>query len=156
MLVLYRAHNPSVTRKQVVHIGASDARERAVLDMLFGSGNPTTWWLGLSTTQPNDDGTGFTEPVGAGYARVTVTNNATNFPPATTVAGETKKANGTKLTFPNPTGNWGTSSLGHYGWFTASTGGTPDFTNPVNSAITVKAGLTPVEFDVGTLAMSVD
>lgn len=132
-------------------IGASDSRERAIADNQFGSGTPATWYLGLSTTTPNDDGTGFTEPVGGAYARVAATNNATNFPAATTVAGETTKTNGAKFTFTNPTGTWGAAS--HYGWFTALTGGTPEYTNALDAPITIRAGNTPVEFDISQLIM---
>lgn len=135
-------------------MGASDARERQVLDALFGSGTPATWYWGLSTTAPNDDGTGFTEPVGAGYARVAMTNNTTNFPASTTVAGRSVKKNGVKVTWPNPTGNWGL--LGHYGIFGALSGGTPDFTNPLDTEIAPKSGNTPVELDVGEAEIEAD
>lgn len=127
-------------------MSASDARERAVLDSIFGSGTPPTWYQGLTTTVPNDDGSGFTEPVGNGYARVAKTNNTTNFPAAATVAGETSKKNGTKITYPDPTGPWG--DIKGYGWFTASTGGTPEFVNGIDADISPKSGNTPVEFDV--------
>jgi hypothetical protein len=70
-------------------MGASDARERAVLDSIFGSSNPVTWYVGLTKAVPNDDGTGFTEPVAMGYARVAYTNNTTNFPAAVTTSGRT-------------------------------------------------------------------
>lgn len=131
--------------------GATDSRERVIADSQFGSGNPATWYLGMSTTTPNEDGTGFTEPVGGSYARVAVTNNTTSFPAATTVSGDTTKVNGVKFTFPNPTGNWG--ALGHYGWFLASSGGTPEYTNPFDAAITAKSGNTPVELDIGQMVM---
>lgn len=131
---------------------AHDSREKAILDSQFGSGTPVTWYLGLSTTTPNDDGTGFSEPVGAAYARVVVTNNTTNFPPASTVSGVGTKSNGAKFTFPNPTGNWG--AITYYGWFLAATGGTPEFSNPLDASISPKNGNTPVEFDVGNLAMT--
>lgn len=136
-------------------MGASNDRERAIADSQFGGGAtswaPATWYLGLSTTQPNDDGTGFTEPVGLGYARVAITNNATNFPAATTVAGDTQKTNGTKFTFPNPTGAWGAAA--HYGFFLTATGGTPQYSNPLDAPITIRAGNTPVEFDINQLIM---
>lgn len=135
----------------VVTIGASDARERAFANREFGSGTPVTWYFGLSTTTPNDDGTGFTEPVGGAYARVGMTNNITNFPVAATVAGETTIKNGVKITWANPTGNWGVVT--HYGIFTALTGGTPEYTNPLDSPITIKSGNTPVEFDVSALVL---
>jgi hypothetical protein len=139
-------------------MGAHDARERTIADSQFGGGSttwaPATWYLGLSTTAPNDDGTGFTEPTGGSYARVAVTNNSTNFPAASTVSGITTKANGAKFTFTDPTGNWG--QIGWYGWFTASSGGTPQYSNPLDAPITVRNGNTPVEFDIGQLVMRWD
>lgn len=139
-------------------MGASDSRERAIADSQFGGGAttwaPATWYLGLSTTAPNEDGTGFTEPVGGSYARVACTNNSTNFPAATTSAGVTTKKNGAKFTFANPTGTWGL--LGWWGMFTASSGGTPEYSNPLDTPITVQSGNTPVEFDVAQLVMQFD
>jgi hypothetical protein len=132
-------------------VGASDTRERALADSQFGSGTPATWYLALSTTTPNGDGTGFTEPVGGSYARVAITNNATNFPPASTADGVTAKRNGTKFTFVPPTGTWGIIS--YYGFYLTSSGGTPEYTFPLDTAITVKSGNTPVEFDVSLLQM---
>lgn len=133
-------------------MGATAARERAIADNQFGSGTPATWFLGLSTTTPNDDGSGFTEPAIGAYARVSVTNNVTNFPAASTVDGITSKTNGTKLTFVNPTGTWG--AILAYGWFLASTGGTPEYWNPLDASVTVRNGNTPVEFDVNQLVMT--
>lgn len=135
-------------------MGASDARERAVLDALFGSGSPATWYVGLSTTAPNDDGTGFTEPSGGSYARVAKTNNSTNFPAAATVGGVSSKSNGTAITFPNPTGNWG--NLIWYGFFTASSGGTPDIALPLDTGITASSGNSPVELGIGQTSIVCD
>lgn len=137
-------------------MGATNNREIIIANSQFGSGattySPATWYLGLSTTTPNDDGTGFTEPSGGSYARVAVTNNTTNFPAATLVLGTTTKTNGAAFTFVNPTGNWGL--ITHYGWFTAASGGTPEYWNPLDVAITVQNGNTPVEFGVGNLVMT--
>jgi hypothetical protein len=139
----------------VVKIGASDSRERAIADSQFGGGAttwaPGTWYLGLSTTTPSDDGTGFTQPVGGSYARVAVVNSGTNFPAAATVSGITTKRNGVKFTFPNPTGTWGL--ITYYGWFTTSTGGSPEYTFELETPITVQSGNTPVEFDINQLEM---
>jgi hypothetical protein len=136
-------------------MAATDERERAIADSQFGGGAttwaPATWYLGISLTIPNDDGSNFTEPVGGAYARVVVTNNVANFPAAVTTAGRTTKSNGTKQTFPNPTANWGTAS--HYGYFTAATGGTCQYHNPLDTPVTIRNGNTPVEFDVGQLVM---
>jgi hypothetical protein len=135
-----------------------DPRERVLADSQFGAGatsySPATWYLGVSTSTPNDDGTNFSEPSGNAYTRVAVTNNVTNFPAAATVGGVTTKVNGAKFTFPNPTGSWG--ALTYYGWFTASSGGTPEYSNPLDTVITPRNGNTPVEFDVGQLIMPFD
>lgn len=137
-------------------MGAHTARQLKIADSQFGGGAttwaPTTWYLGLSTTTPNTDGTSFTEPVGGAYARVAVTNNATNFPAATATTGITTKSNGAKFTFVNPTGVWGLIS--YYGWFTALTGGTPEYSNALDAPITVRNGNTPVEFDIAQLIMT--
>lgn len=135
--------------------GAHDSRERAIADSQFGGGAtswaPATWYIGLSTTQPNEDGSGFTEPSGNGYARVPMTNNTTNWPAATTVGGTTTKSNGAKITYPNPTGGWG--QVIYWGAFTASTGGTPEYSNPLDAPISPRSGNSPVEFDVGQLVL---
>jgi hypothetical protein len=137
-------------------VGAHNARQRAIADSQFGGGAtswaPATWYLGLSTTNPNQDGTNFTEPVGGAYARVAIVNNTTNFPAAVTTSGITTKANGTKFTFANPTGVWGL--IGFYGFFTALSGGLPEYSNALDAPITVRNGNTPVEFDIGQLVMS--
>lgn len=85
-----------------------DYWENKVLDHLLGATvytAPATVYVGLSTTDPLDDGSGVTEPSGAnGYSRVAVTNNPANFPAA--LAGI--KKNGVLLTFPqNTTADWG-------------------------------------------------
>lgn len=47
----------------------SDNAIHAILAARFRSGGGSDW-VGLSTTVPDDDSTGATEPVGGGYARV--------------------------------------------------------------------------------------
>jgi hypothetical protein len=94
--------------------------EKEVLNYLFSgtafpTAPPANWFIGLSTdaagaTAAKDGGT-FTEVSGGSYARLSVTNNATNFPAATGVSGTatlaTKTAAG-PFTFATPTGSWGT------------------------------------------------
>lgn len=135
-------------------MGASDSRERAILDAMLGSGSPTNWYVGLTSANPNDDGTGFVEPVGAGYARVLVVNSVGNWPAATTTAGRTVKKNGAKITWPNPTGAWG--NIVGWGLFLALTGGLPEITQLNESIITPVAGISPVEFDVGFLEIEAE
>lgn len=139
-------------------MSATDARERIIADSQFGAGAtshaPGTWYQGLSTTTPNDDGSGFTEPVGGAYTRVAKLNNLTNFPAATTAGGVTTKTNATPVTYPNPTGNWGTAT--HYGWFDAASGGLPQFWFALDAARTIESGNTPVEFAANALSMAWD
>jgi hypothetical protein len=137
-------------------MSATATRERVIADSQFGGGAitnvaPATWYLALSTTTPANDGTGFTEPVGGSYARVAITNNATNWPAAATADGVTKKTSGAKFTFPNPTGSWG--AVTHWGLFLASTGGTPEWVGALDAPISPKSGNTPVEFDTASLSL---
>ena len=56
--------------------------EQETLNYWFGDTVPkipVTYYLGLSTTAPADDGTNITEPASNGYTRVDITNNTTNF-----------------------------------------------------------------------------
>jgi hypothetical protein len=139
-------------------MGATLGREAIIADSQFGGGSstwaPATWYLALSTTTPSNDGSNFTEPSGGSYARVSITNNATNFPAAVNDNGVTKKISGAKFTFPNPTGAWGTVT--HFGFFTASSGGTVQYWQALDASIAPKSGNTPVEFDIGQLVMIVD
>lgn len=70
---------------------------------------PATVYAALSTTLPAADGTGVTEPVGNGYARVAVTNNNVNWVAQTAQPATGQgQANGTATTWPLATGAWGT------------------------------------------------
>jgi hypothetical protein len=86
----------------------ADDTMNAILDLLLGSGHagfmPSSVDIALSTTAPTNTGTNVTEPTGPSYARVQVTNDNTHWPAAT----GRQKANGTAITFPQPTGPWGT------------------------------------------------
>lgn len=135
---------------------ATAARERVIADSQFGAGAitgvaPATWYVGLSTTIPANDGSGFSEPVGAAYGRVAFTNNATNWPAASTSDGVTRKLNGAKITFPNPTGAWGT--IVYWGLFLNPTGGTPEWVGALSAPIAPRNGNSPVEFDLQQLEL---
>ena len=100
----------------------SDFLEAKVLDHVFGATSytpPATLYFALFTSAPSDSGGG-TEVTGGSYARVGVTNNTTNFP---NVSGTspTSKSNGTVITFPTASANWGTVVA--FGIFDASSSG---------------------------------
>ena len=84
---------------------------------LFGSQTipaiPSIYYLGLSTTAPQLDGTGVTEPSGNAYARVAITALGA---PSGGVCVSTADLN-----FPRSTGDWGT--ITHYAIFDQATGG---------------------------------
>jgi len=84
----------------------SDWTENEVLNALLGSSQvllPSTVHIGLSTTSIDDDGTGYTEPVGGSYARVSVANTNASF--TVSVAGQ--KTNAIDFDFPQASGDWG-------------------------------------------------
>jgi len=87
-----------------------------VLDMLYGGKAftvPDKVYVALSTTQPNPDGTNFTEPVGNAYERVELANDSTTWEDAT-VDNPSVKTNKIPILFPEATGPWGHyHALGH-------------------------------------------
>lgn len=123
-------------------MGFSDSLENDVMNSYFGSGSAPyvmgTHYVGLSTTTPTDAGGNFTEPVGQGYARVSVANNYASWPPPATAG---VKKNGAAITFPQCTGvgaTWGT--ITYFGIFGASSGGTPFVTGQLTVSKTVSEG----------------
>ncbi len=94
----------------------SDYWENEILDHIFGKGNytPPTIYVGLSTADPLDDGSGLAEPSGNSYARVQTSAGDWN----TASGGTIDNAN--DITFPEATGSWGT--ITHFGLFDAASG----------------------------------
>jgi hypothetical protein len=84
----------------------SDNFENVVLDASLGVGASllgSSLEIALSSTNPTEDGSGITEPVGNGYSRVTVSNDATYWSAAS--GGE--KTNASGVIFPAATAAWG-------------------------------------------------
>lgn len=97
----------------------SDFLELELLDHVLGNAAyaaPANIHVGLFTVAPTDAGGG-TEVTGGSYARVSVTNNAVNFP----AASGGLKQNGTAITFPQATADWGT--IVAFGLFDAASAG---------------------------------
>lgn len=131
--------------------GFSDYLENKVLDHIFGGGDytrPGTIYVALFTAAPTDAGGG-TEATFTGYARVAVTNNATNFPAAT--GGS--KSNGAEIIFPQCTG--GSNTLTHFALFDAATAGNMLGWGALTASLAVSAGIT-VKFPVGDLDITLD
>ena len=88
-------------------MSATDYARNQILNYNFGSAAysvPGTFYVGLSTTTISSSGSNATEPSGASYARVSVTNNKTNF----TYAASGCLVNATEIAFAESTGSWGT------------------------------------------------
>lgn len=132
--------------------GKSDYLENRVLDHFLGataSSAPATVYVALFTAAPTDAGGG-TEVTGGSYARVAVTNNATNWPAAAAGA----KANGTAITFPAPTAAWGV--IVAFGIFDAAAAGNLFWWGLVTPNKTVNNGDPAPAFAVGDLDVTED
>jgi hypothetical protein len=136
-------------------MSAGNTLENVLLDHILGAITytpETTVYLGLSTADPLDTFAGLAEPAGSGYARVAVTNNATNFPAAS--AG--LKSNGTAITFPSASGSWGTVThffIANHATATAVTN--LMFFGALTTARAISSGQTP-SFAIGDLDITAD
>lgn len=61
---------------------------------------PSEYYIGLSTTEPSQDGTNITEPIGNGYTRVKVESFS--------ASNNGKVVNSNVIEFPQSSGSWGT------------------------------------------------
>ena len=125
-----------------------------VLTRLYGAATftpPATYYLGLSSsipTQSSASGWNFTEPaIGTnGYARISITNNGTNFIPITPEpsAGYTIQ-NGVAFQFAASTGSWAGGAVFTYaGLWDASSGGNLWAYGLLNPTVSVNnAGIAP-------------
>jgi len=97
--------------------GFSDYWENKILDHIFGKGSytPPTIYVGLSTADPTDDGSGLAEPSGNGYARTQTSASNWN------AASNGSLDNVSDITFAQATGSWGT--ITHFALFDAATAG---------------------------------
>lgn len=134
----------------------SNYLENKLLDAVLGGPTfalPGTVYLALSTAAYNDAATGssMTEvsATGTGYARVALANNATNWP----AAANGVKQNGTAITFPLASGNWGTV----YSFYIcdAASGGNVLYGGDLASSRAVSTGDT-ASFGVGTITVTED
>jgi hypothetical protein len=97
----------------------SNYARNAALNHRYGGpdyARPATVYVALFTSAPNVSGGG-TEVSGGSYARVAVTNDATNFPAAV----DGVKSNANPIAFPAATSAWGV--ITHGAAFDAPSGG---------------------------------
>jgi len=123
-----------------------------ILDEQFGGTTLSpiaTLYVGLSTTAPSADGTGVTEPSGGAYARVSVTNNKTNWD--TSALGILD--NDVAIQFVESTASWGT--ITHVVIYDAVTAGNLLYWEALTSSRTVAAATT-VLFAIGGLIIKMN
>jgi hypothetical protein len=119
----------------------SDFEENALLDYIF---SVNTYW-GLSTSTPNEDGTGVTEPSGGAYARVTV---------APAVMGDAAAgsiSNVSAVTWPQATASWGTVT--YVVIYDAASGGNLRLALALTASKAISNGETP-KFMIGAFNLS--
>lgn len=132
-----------------------DAAANRILDLYLGSSHdttltPATLYVALFTgTETSNAGAGLTEVSGSAYARVAVVNNSTNFPNASARS----KSNGVAITFPQPTGSWGTVTT--VGIYDAATVGNLIDTGLLTTPRSPDATTDPPSFAVGALVFTV-
>lgn len=132
----------------------SDYLENEILDHILGGADysrPASVWLALLTAAPTDASTGstITEATYTGYARKEITNNATNFPAASSGA----KSNGTEIAFAECTA--GSSTVTHWALLDASTAGNILYWGALTTSKDISAGDTP-KVAVGDLDITED
>jgi hypothetical protein len=130
----------------------ADYAEGKILDYVFSVAafSPASpLYVGLSTTTITDAGGNITEPSGNNYGRVSVTNNATNWP----AASGGSKSNGTAITFAQASGSWGTCT----DFFISdnSSGGNIYVYGALSASKTIGAGDT-ASFAIGDLTITLD
>jgi hypothetical protein len=123
--------------------------ENNILDHIFGKANytPPTIYVGLSTADPTDDGSGLAEPGGNGYARVQTSAVDWNAASAGTID------NANDISFAEATGSWGT--ITHFALFDAATAGNMLAHGSLSESKSIGSGDT-VKFAAGDLDVSLD
>lgn len=135
----------------------SNFLRESLLDEVFGGQDytpSTNLEFALSTTAPNDDGTGVTEPTN-GYSRVTEANDLTTWNAAATTdggtpSGFTEKTNAIEIVFPEATGNWGTVT--HFAIYDDTVGNEFLGWGELTVSKTIEVGDT-ARFDIGDLVI---
>jgi hypothetical protein len=134
-----------------VALGKTTFLANKILDLMLGQtayDMPDTLYVALFVSAPSDAGGG-TEVSGGSYARIAVTNDATNFP----AASGGSKSNATPITFAAATANWGTVT--HMAIFDALSGGNMLFVAALIAPQTINTG-GQFSFVIGDLTFTED
>ena len=121
----------------------SDYEANRILDSIFSN----DVYVGLSTGNPGNSGSGLAEPSGNGYTRIKTISSDWNS------ASGRSKSNKNKITFSTAQGDWGT--IGYFALFDASTGGNMIASGTVSPAQSVLSENT-IEIDVGNATITIN
>jgi hypothetical protein len=127
--------------------------EKKVLDHLFGKSSytpPANIYVGVSTADPLDDGSGLAEPSGGSYARVQTAPADWN---AAVEGAPTLIDNANAIQFPEASGDWGT--ITHFALFDAATDGNMLAHGSLSVAKPISEGDT-LQFAAGDLDVTQD
>lgn len=108
-------------------------------------------YIALHTANPAEDGSG-TEVSGGSYARVAVSQDSGEWDAPANNAGAQETANTNAVTFPNPTGNWGTVT--HFGIWDSATSGDLLYYGALANPRTIQTGDQQPTFAAGALTVS--
>lgn len=127
---------------------ASNYLENEVLDHVLKVGSftvPSNIYVALSTADPTESGGSIAEPAGNNYSRVQCNT--------WDAASGGATANTSVITFPTPSGSWGTVT--HFALYDASSAGNMLFYGALAASKSVGAGDTP-SFAAGALQITSD
>ena len=138
----------------------SNYAAQAILNSLFGKtsnfgvlASVPTIYIGLSSTTPNEGGTGITEPSGGAYARKSTAASDWN---AATLADPSVVTNATEQSFPAATADWvSAANITHFVLYDAPTSGNVLGSGALTVAKSVLNGDT-LSFAIDDLTVSQD
>lgn len=107
-------------------------------------------YLALSTTEPTINNSNVTEPVGNGYARISISKFMAA-PALSSDSSVTEITNNKEIHFNEATGSWGT--ITHFALYNSATGGTPLYVGALTEPITPTANTVPL-IKVGQLKIT--
>lgn len=107
-----------------------------------------TAYLAFFSSPPNDDGTGFTEISGGGYARILIGRYDQSATQKMGAPSNRHIENSEIIYGAETTAQW--AGITHWGLFTSATGGTPEIWGAITGApVTIPSGYIPL-FRVGS------
>lgn len=140
-------------------------KANSLLEQLFWStannGEKTHYYIALSTTTPNPNGSNFTEPsIPSGAVDEDgkpITVNEYQRVSLEGVMGSASNAiiKNSAIIFFNEAEHYGWGTITHFGIFTSKTGGTPIFYGELSSAVQIPQNYIPI-FRAGKLQVGLD